>query len=257
MFSHINYIMEGTIAVIQIDQLHDQNRMDRATYLETTEALRMAQENQGVTAVVVTGKGDYFVTGGRMDGYPGGKTMEMRGFADACAGLMFQMFNMRKPLIAAVNGLCVAGGMMLLDACDLAVVADDCKFGLPELKRGNFPVLALAMMQKALPKKRVFEMAYLSELVDAETMYRWNMVNKIVPKDQVLDTALEWARTISSRSLLTAGMGREAYNKMEGMSLVDSLEYCKNVLTCMLSTHDAQEADYALKENRAPVLKGY
>ena len=95
MFSHINYIMEGTIAVIQIDQLHDQNRMDRATYLETTEALRMAQEDQGVTAVVVTGKGDYFVTGGRMDGYPGGKTMEMRGFADACAGLMFQMFNMR------------------------------------------------------------------------------------------------------------------------------------------------------------------
>lgn len=257
MFDCINYRIDGTVAIIQIDQLQDENRMNRKTYLETTEALRRAQDDEHITAVIITGKGKYFVTGGRMDGYPGGKTMEMRGFADACAGLMFQIFNMRKPMIAAVNGLCIAGGMMLLDACDLAVAADDSMFGLPELKRGNFPVLALAMMQKALPKKRVFELAYLSELVDAQTMLTWNMLNKIVPSDLVMQTALDWANEISQRSLLTAGMGREAYNKMEGMCLVDSLEYCKNVLTCMLSTHDAQEIDYAIKENRKPVLKGY
>ena len=56
---------------------------------------------------------------------------------------------------------------------------------------------------------------------------------------------------------MTAGMGREAYHKMQGMSQVESLEYAKNVLCCMLATHDAQEADIALKEQRPPVLKGY
>ena len=107
MFDCINYRIDGTVAIIQIDQLQDENRMNRKTYLETTEALRRAQDDEHITAVIITGKGKYFVTGGRMDGYPGGKTMEMRGFADACAGLMFQIFNMRKPMIAAVNGLCI------------------------------------------------------------------------------------------------------------------------------------------------------
>lgn len=183
--------------------------------------------------------------------------MEMRGFADACSGLMFQMYNMRKPLIAAVNGLCVAGGMMILDACDLAVASDTCKFGFPELERGNFPVLALAVAQRTLPKKRVFELAYLSNLINAETALKWALINKIVPQTQVMEEAIKWAKLISERSLLTAGMGREAYYKMQGMSQIESLEYAKNVLCCMLATHDAQEVDYAIKENRKPVLKGY
>lgn len=257
MFKCIQYEIRESIAIISIDQLQDQNRMDRNTYLEVTEALCSAQEDHEVTAVILTGKGKYFVTGGRMDGYPGGKMMEMRGFADACSGLMFQMYNMRKPLIAAVNGLCVAGGMMILDACDLAVAAESSKFGFPELERGNFPVLALAVAQRSIPKKRVFELSYLSKLIDADTAQQWNLINRAVPDEQVLDTALEWAKLISGRSLLTAGMGREAYHKMQGMSQVESLEYAKNVLCCMLATHDAQEVDYAIKENRAPVLKGY
>lgn len=257
MFKSIQYELRESIVVISIDQLQDQNRMDRNTYLEVTKALRCAQEDPEVTAVILTGKGEYFVTGGRMDGYPGGKMMEMRGFADACSGLMFQMYNMRKPLIAAVNGLCVAGGMMILDACDLAVASESSKFGFPELERGNFPVLALAVAQRSIPKKRVFELSYLSKLIDADTAQQWNLINRAVPAEQVLDTALEWARLISGRSLLTAGMGREAYHKMQGMSQIESLEYAKNVLCCMLATHDAQEVDYAIKENRAPVLKGY
>ena len=256
-FKKILYEVKEGIAVICIDQLQDRNRMDRATYLEAVEALRISQEDPGVTAVIFTGKGDYFVTGGRMDGYPGGEMMEMRGFADACAGLMFQMYDMHKPLIAAVNGLCVAGGMMILDACDLAVASETSQFGFPELERGNFPVLALAVAQRSLPKKRVFELSYLSRLIDAKTALGWNLINDIAPQEKVLETAFEWAKTISSRSLLTAGMGREAYHKMQGMSQVESLEYAKNVLCCMLATHDAQEVDIALKEQRPPVLKGY
>lgn len=256
-FKKIGYERRGKTAIISIEQLEDQNRMDRKTYLETTEALRLAQEDSDIAVVIVTGSGDYFVTGGRMDGYPGGEMMEMRGFADACAGLMYQMYDLRKPLIAAVNGLCVAGGMMLLDACDLAVASENSLFGFPELARGNFPVLALAVAQRSLPKKRVFELAYLSSSIDAKKALEWDLINAVVPKEQVLEKALEWADIISERSLLTAGMGREAYHKMQGMSQVESLEYAKNVLCCMLATHDAQEVDYAIKENRKPILKGY
>ena len=78
MFKSIQYELRESIVVISIDQLQDQNRMDRNTYLEVTKALRCAQEDPEVTAVILTGKGEYFVTGGRMDGYPGGKMMEMR-----------------------------------------------------------------------------------------------------------------------------------------------------------------------------------
>lgn len=181
----------------------------------------------------------------------------MKGFADAFSNLQLEIYKCSKPVIAAVNGNAVAGGFCIMESCDIAIVGKDCKFGLPELSRGNFPMLALAIVMKALPKKLVFELAYSSQLVDAETVKEWHLVNRVVDQDKVLDTAIEFAEMLASYNGVAASLGREAYYNMVNMNLEQAVLYGKGQLITLLTTEDVKEADYAIKQNRAPVYKGY
>jgi enoyl-CoA hydratase/carnithine racemase len=118
-------------------------------------------------------------------------------------------------------------------------------------------MLALANIQKQLPKKRLFELVYRGLTIDAATAAAWHMVNLVVPDGQVLATALEWASDVGEQSLVAASFGREAYYKMIDMDYAGSLEYAKNALVALLSTEDSQEVDRAQREGRNPVFKGW
>ena len=242
MYECIEYQKKNKVAIIAIDQVQDNNRVNRETLSEMIDALHDAQADSGIAAIIITGKGDFFCTGGRMNGFPDGLTMDVK-----CS----------KPVIAAVNGNAVAGGFCIMESCDIAIVGKDCKFGLPELSRGNFPMLALAIVMKALPKKLVFELAYSSQLVDAETVKEWHLVNRVVDQDKVLDTAIEFAEMLASYNGVAASLGREAYYNMVNMNLEQAVLYGKGQLITLLTTEDVKEADYAIKQNRAPVYKGY
>lgn len=256
MYTRIEYEKKGKVAVLAINQTHDNNRINRETMQEMVSAMADAEQDKAIAVVVLTGKGDYFCTGGRMNGFPDGLTMDIKGFADAFIELQRTIYRFKKPVIAAVQGNAVAGGLSLVESCDLAVAGRDCKFGLPELKRGNFPMLALAIMQKALPKKLVFEMAYRAELIDAQTALEWNLINLVVDQDKVLEKAVEWGDEIAALNGVAVSFGREAYYKMVNMNLDAALDYGKGMLIGLLTTEDVKEADYAIKENRAPVFKG-
>jgi enoyl-CoA hydratase/carnithine racemase len=207
MYQCIEYQKKNKVAIIAIDQVQDNNRVNRETLSEMIDALHDAQADSAIAAIIITGKGDFFCTGGRMNGFPDGLTMDVKGFADAFSNLQMEIYKCSKPVIAAVNGNAVAGGFCIMESCDIAIVGKDCKFGLPELSRGNFPMLALAIVMKALPKKLVFELAYSSQLVDAETVKEWHLVNRVVDQDKVLDTGLlqRCGRLSGPRSLLQHG----------------------------------------------------
>ena len=256
MYKCIDYWKTGRTAVIAIDQMEDRNRVNRETLSEMVSALHEAQADKEAAAVVITGKGDFFCTGGRMNGFPDGLTMGVKGFADAFSNLQLEIYKCTKPVIAAVNGDAVAGGFCIMESCDIAIVGENCRFGLPELSRGNFPMLALAIVMKALPKKIVFELAYSSELVDAETVKSWHLVNRIVEQDKVLDAAVEYGNMIASYNGVAASLGREAYYNMVNMNLEQAVLYGKGQLITLLTTEDVKEADYAIKQNREPVYKG-
>lgn len=256
MYQCIDYEKRGKVAIIAINQLHDNNRVNRETLSEMIEAMHVAQDDKDISALIITGKENCFCTGGRMNGFPDGLTMDIKGFADAFSGLQMEIYKCKKPVIAAVNGNATAGGFCIMESCDIAIVGEDCKFGLPELARGNFPMLALAIISKALPKKLVFELAYGCELIDAETAKSWNLVNKIVAQDKVLDEAVAFAEKLSSYNAVAASLGREAYYNMVNMTLESAVYYGKGQLVTLLTTEDVKEADYAIKQNREPVYKG-
>ena len=242
MYECIEYQKKNKVAIIAIDQVQDNNRVNRETLSEMIDALHDAQADSGIAAIIITGKGDFFCTGGRMNGFPDGLTMDVKGFADAFSNLQLEIYKCSKPVIAAVNGNAVAGGFCIMESCDIAIVGKDCKFGLPELSRGNFPMLALAIVMKALPKKLVFELAYSSQLVDAETVKEWHLVNRVVDQDKVLDTAIEFAEMLASYNGVAASLGREAYYNMVNMNLEQAVLYGKGQLITLLTTEDVKEA---------------
>jgi enoyl-CoA hydratase/carnithine racemase len=257
MYQFVVYEKRGRVAVVSINRPEDSNRLNGAASLEVTDALLEAEKDPEVHVVVLTHIDGPFCNGGRMDGYPGGTVMDKKRFSNAFLGLQKTIWNLTKPVIAAVHGNAMAGGFCLVECCDLAVAGESCKFGLPELERGNFPMLALASIQKALPKKKVFELAYLGRVLDARTAAEWNLVNLVVPDDKVMEQTMAWAEKIASYSMVAASFGREGYYRMINMDYNDSLEYAKNALISMLSTEDSQEVDRAIREGREPVFKGY
>ena len=122
MYQCIEYQKKNKVAIIAIDQVQDNNRVNRETLSEMIDALHDAQADSAIAAIIITGKGDFFCTGGRMNGFPDGLTMDVKGFADAFSNLQMEIYKCSKPVIAAVNGNAVAGGFCIMESCDIAIV---------------------------------------------------------------------------------------------------------------------------------------
>ena len=233
------------------------NRVGRKEGREMIEALQEADNDPEVKIVILAGKGNYFCSGGKIDGFPDGKIVDQRNYADAIVDTTRAIHAMHKPIIAAIETDALAAGLMYMDACDLAIVGKDSKFGLPEIKRGYFPMIALVALRDSIPKKRLLEMAYTGETVDAETMQKWNLVNKVVANEDVLKIAENEARKLAQYNPMSLQYGRDCYYSTQTMNINDAMQYAGVAITTMVNTHDAKETAYAEQEGRKAEYLGY
>ena len=139
-----------------------------------------------------------------------------------------------------------------MEGCDLAVASEEAEFGLSELSHGNFPMIALAVNGKWIPKKRLFEMIYLSKPIDAKTAEQWNMINKVVSKERVMEEALKLAEIIGIKSKVAIKVGRQTYYDMVDMPLSSAMVHAKAALLGLLAMEDVTESEHAKRENREP-----
>ena len=160
------------------------NRVSRQMAEEMAAALENARQSAEVGACVLTGHGDVFCLGGDYQG-AGPTDAGRHAFARAFIDMAQAMARLGKPLIAAVNGNAHAGGFSLVVACDMAVVAEDATLGLPEVAKGLFPFLALAIVKDALPKKMLFDIVYRARLMDAAEAKGLHVVNEVVARGAV------------------------------------------------------------------------
>lgn len=224
---------------------------------ELAKGLADADCDPEMRSVVLTGVGeDAFCAGGVPDGFPGGSSADQLQFGSNFIGLQKQMAQLRKPLIAAVNGDAVAGGFSLLAGCDLAVASARARFGLPELHAGLYPMLALATVVHTLPRKLAFELIYQGRLLTAEEAQAYHLVNQVVDASGVLEGALDLAAGLNKLSPTAMAIGRDAYHAMVNMSPDAALNHGRYGLVALLNTRDAQEAFSARAAQRPPQWKG-
>jgi enoyl-CoA hydratase/carnithine racemase len=245
----------GRVTVITIDRPEARNAINADVTAGMTKALDAAEGDREVRAVVVTGGGDKaFCAGMDLKAFA---SSGVEGIADpkgGFAGIATRDFP--KPLIAAVNGHALAGGLEIVLSCDCVIAADTATFGLPEVKRG---LLAAAggpiRLPKRLPLPIALEIAMTGDAIDASRALTLGLVNKVVPREQVLDEAIALAERICENSPIAVRMARRLTRESVDTPEVDAWAKSNAYSAEVFRSGDAIEGATAFAEKRAPKWK--
>jgi enoyl-CoA hydratase len=236
---------DGPAAVLAIDRLDDDNRIDMHTMTLLSGAIDAAEADRDCKVLVLTGSGGFFCVGGRIGGYPAGTTQDQLAYARAFTVLQERMARCQKPIVAAVNGHCLAGGMSLLEACDLAVAVEGAEFGYPEIRNGLFPMLAIAVARRNLAPKLAFDLFYSGRRMKADEALEARLLNRVVPADGLWPAVGEMVDMLATRSAASMMVGRQAFHAMANMGPTASLEYAHVALVAMLNAADDEKRQAA------------
>jgi enoyl-CoA hydratase/carnithine racemase len=170
--------------------------------------------------------------------------------------LFSMMRGLGKPIIAAVDGHCLAGGLGLALACDLVIASERAMFGAPEIDIGLFPFVITPLIVRSVSSKHALQLMLLGEAVPAREAERFGIVNRVVSNRQVRQAAYDWARTLASKSPLLLRLGKDAFYRQENLSFEDAEEHMLTQLALAFSTEDLHEGIHAFFERRAPRWRG-
>lgn len=225
---------DGATLILAINRPQDQNRVTGEVLGRLSAGIELADSSADIRVVVLTGSAEYFCSGGRIDGYPGGTVGEQLGFAEVFTRLIQRMGQCHKPIVAAVEGDCTAGGMTLMAACDLAIASRSARFGYPEIQHGVFPILAMALAKDGIPDKVVFELAYSGRKIEAEEAKSYALVNSVVDPGEFWSEIGNLVQELGSRSPIALGLGRKTFYAMDGMSRAARIDYAHTMLTTLI-----------------------
>lgn len=239
--------------VLTIDRPERRNALNAAVIGALQEALLHARVNETVRAVVLTGAGDEaFCAGADLGADP--FAFDYATPTSAYADLLRTARTLNVPLIARVNGACMAGGMGLLAMCDLAIAARHAIFGLPEAKVGVFPMQVLAVLQAQVPQRCLAQLCLTGEPVDAARAREIGLVNEVA--DDLDDAVERLLSRLLSNSPTALRRGLYAMKAMRSMSFEEAIAFGEGQIGLLAMTQDAREGLAAFKEKRKPQWTG-
>ena len=252
---------EGAVAVLTLNRPGARNSLSREMLAALAARLDEIAADGGVRAVVLAAAGPAFCAGHdlkelvahRAD--PDGGEAFFRECMVACGGVMQAVAGLPQPVVAAVQGIATAAGCQLVATCDLAVAADTAKFCTPGVDIGLFCSTPAVALSRAVARKPAMEMLLLGEMVPAEEARRIGLVNRVVPADRVMETAMDLARRIASRSAVAVRMGKRSFNRQLGLPLPDAYEAAGAAMVENLLAEDAAEGIGAFVGKREPVWR--
>lgn len=246
------------ICTIVINRPERLNAMDAEHYAALSQAWCRVRDDAAIRVAIVTGTGEKsFTTGADIKSFLSGPP----GFDEMWLTQRDQLLNrgleVWKPVIAAINGYCLGGGMTLMLATDLRVAAAHATFNLAEVKRGVIPGNGgTQRILKQLPHAIAMEMLLTGDAIDANTAARWGLVNKVVPAEKLMATALEYARRVATNAPLALQAAKELALRSGDMDLATGLRMEQVVNRLLMATDDAREGPSAFAEKRPPQFKG-
>lgn len=182
---------------------------------------------------------------------------ENRERPEALTGTIMRGLEVWKPIIAAVNGLALGGGLELALACDLKIASERASFGQPEIKLGLIPGWGgTQRLPRAIPIARAAEMLLTGEPIDAQEAYRLGLVNRVVPPAELMPTAIQWAENLCALGPVALRAAKQAMARGLDMELSDGLALEQRLFGELLDTEDFEEGSRAFSERRKPDFKG-
>lgn len=261
------YEKRDKIAIVTINRPEAMNAIDLETHWELIDVWTSIRDDPAVWVAILTGAGEKSFSAGadlkKLIPQVVGRDVsvaEAREQATKEFGLggITRGLQIWKPLIAAINGFCLAGGLELALACDLRVAAEHATFGQTEVRWAIIPGAGgTQRLPRAVPLAKAMEMILMGEMISAQEAHRVGLVNRVVPAAEVMPTALKWAETIMERGPLAVRAAKEAVVRGLGMNLEDGLRLEQMLSLTLRGTQDAVEGPKAFAEKRKPVFKGH
>ena len=249
---------EKGIATIFINRPEKLNALNKATIQELHEVLTLVEENPEVRVIVITGSGEKaFVAGADIAEFAHFSASEGAKLAEQGQCKLFDFVeNMKTPVIAAINGFALGGGLELAMACHFRIASDNAKMGLPETSLGLIPGYGgTQRLPQLVGKGRAMEMILTAGMIDAETAKNYGLVNHVVPQEELLSTYRAIATKIMKNSPVAISRAIEAVNAnyISGINGFDV--EIKNFGNCF-ATEDFKEGTTAFLEKRKAEFKG-
>jgi len=251
-FEHIIYKKKDKVLWLTLNRPEVLNALNRAMWRELTQALDLAEKDDGVRVVIITGAGRAFCAGDDINDLATIKdAFDAKAYFKEIAEAVRKVQCFRKPVIAAVNGLAYGGGCEMTLVCDVVIASENARFAQPEGKIGAWPPLAAVRLPSIIGKTKAMEIMLTGEPIDAEEAGRIGLINKVVPSAKLEEAATEMARKIVRVAPLSAELIKTTVNKKIG-----DMEDVVDATAMLFSSEDLREGAMAFLEKRAPVWRG-
>ena len=247
------------IAFITLNRPDRLNAMNEEMWAELGRVWDAFAADAGLRVAVVSGAGDRaFSTGMDLKERAAAGDPRAREFwTSALARDPGRREPVWKPMIAAVQGYCLAGGFEIALSCDIRICSEDATFGLPEIKRGFFPGSSgTVRLPRLMPLGMALEMLYTGASISAAEAFRCGLVNRVVPCDDLMAEAENLARAIADGPPLAVQAVKEVVLRGLDLPLADAIRFEAGFRAMVGGTEDAREGPVAFSEKRKPRFKG-
>jgi enoyl-CoA hydratase/carnithine racemase len=259
----VKLAIEERVAVITLDHA-PVNALNGAMLDELSATVDEIVANPEVKAAVITGGGqlafvagaDINVFGSILNQTNGTAEAQARDFIAKGQNTFLKIENASKPFIAAINGVCLGGGMELAMACHLRIIGDRAKMGQPEINLGIIPGWGgTQRLPRLVGKAKAIELILTGDQITAQEALRLNLVNKVVPGGEVLKAARDLARKIAQKGAVAIGAALEAVQASSAKPLAEGLAFEGEMIARALRTEDMREGITAFLQKRQPAFK--
>jgi len=263
----VDYRIEGHIAVVTLNRPDARNAINPEVAVRLSDAWQSIRDDENVRVGIVTGTGSAFCAGADL-----GQLIPMMSGArnpendwdrrvvnepGITSRALLRNFDPEKPIIAAINGHAIAGGMELVQGTDIRVSAPEARFGVQEVKWAIFPAGGSTVrLPVQLPFAKAMELLLTGDLVSAEEALALGFLNYVVPADAVMTKAMEIAEKIAANGPLAVKAIRESARACLGLPEREALKIESEISAPVFQTEDAREGPRAFMEKRKPSYKG-
>ncbi|MBI3965242.1 MAG: enoyl-CoA hydratase/isomerase family protein [Chloroflexi bacterium] len=247
----VDYEVRDNVAWITLNRPDKLNAIDSSMRSELFPIMQELKYSDALWMAVITGNGRAFSVGHDL------VEMTTAGshYPTTDDLYLFQL-GIYKPIIAAINGFCLAQGAGLALCSDIRIASDQARFGWPQVKRGIGSVSGPCLLAHRVPLNIALEFLFTGEFIDAQEAKRLNLVNYVVPHAQLMEKTEEFVSRIRGNAPLAARAMKETTVRGQGMTIEDRVRLARLTNNAILQTADAQEGLLAFREKRAPVWQG-
>ncbi|MHB8707791.1 MAG: enoyl-CoA hydratase/isomerase family protein [Desulfuromonadales bacterium] len=254
--THLLVEQDAGVALLTVNRAKAMNALNGEVLAELRAALEALDQDPQVKVVIVTGAGKAFVAGADIAEMAAMDPSAALALSRQGQQVVLAIERMHKPVIAAVNGFALGGGLELALACDFIYASENAKLGLPEVTLGIMPGFGGTQnLARLAGSRRACEMIFSGRIITAQKALEWGLVNEVLPAEELLDGARKVAGQIAANGLLGVAAAKDALVSGLNMSKEDGFRYESALFANLFATADQKEGMAAFLEKRKPAFR--